>query len=540
MDKLPRAKAARWDYIDIAECLEGTRITVLDEIKERVLIEERRRIQWLNGLAGTGKSTIAKTVAHLLANENQLGASFFCSRDEAERSNVRLVFPTLAFQLSETVLGFATELSKVIDIQPDIGYALPPEQLEKLIIGPFRNIGSHSQPILIVIDALDECKDEKATSTILMALSQYINAIPFLKLLVTSRPEQDARQTFRSLEPYSNILDLHLVDRTLVDRDIHHFLNFRLTLMARNRSVSDLLPSWPPTGLIDRLVQKAAGSFIFASTICKVVEEGDLEEELEKVSKASTDNEGRLGIDDLYRQVVENALKHMGMEDVLKCRSVLGTIVLLQSPLSITDVGRLLLCKRTAVNKYLKNFHSVLAIPREDPMGAVRVIHTSFHDFLTDSTRCSGRFFVQPSSQHREIISFLLRYMMNNLHTDADDGEIASNSDQQSTDGVLVYACCYWADHLSYTAREGSETDQFVAALEKFLQVRLSQWTKTLCVWGSFDVIATALQKTRRWYSVGPPQCCSLSRSTFNVSSFLGNTTTAATACSMASLQPPS
>jgi hypothetical protein len=61
--------------------------------------------------------------------------------------------------LSETVLGFAAELGKVIDVQPDIDYALPPERLEKLIVGPFRNVGSHSQPIPIVIDALDECKD---------------------------------------------------------------------------------------------------------------------------------------------------------------------------------------------------------------------------------------------------------------------------------------------------------------------------------------------------------------------------------------------
>jgi len=86
--------------------------------------------------------------------------------------------------LSETVLGFAAELGKVIDVQPDIDYALPPEQLEKLIVGPFRNVGSHSQPIPIVIDALDECNDEKAIFTILMAFLQYIDAMPFLRVFV--------------------------------------------------------------------------------------------------------------------------------------------------------------------------------------------------------------------------------------------------------------------------------------------------------------------------------------------------------------------
>ena len=76
-DKLPRAKAARWDYVDIEECLEGTRSTVLAEIKEHISNGDRRRIQWLNGLVGTGKSTVVKTVAHSFTDENQLGASFF-------------------------------------------------------------------------------------------------------------------------------------------------------------------------------------------------------------------------------------------------------------------------------------------------------------------------------------------------------------------------------------------------------------------------------------------------------------------------------
>jgi hypothetical protein len=84
--------------------------------------------------------------------------------------------------------------------------------------------------------------------------------------------------------------------------------------------------------------------------------------------------------------------------------------------------------------------------------------------------------------------------MMKNLHADADGGEV---------DGVLVYACRYWADHLSYTTRDGSDTDELVTALEKFVREKLSQWTKTLRVLASFDVIATALRKTRRWLPVG-------------------------------------
>ena len=57
-------------------------------------------VYWLNGLAGTGKSTIAQTIAERLFADGQLGASFFCSRDFEDRSNLKLIFPTLAVQLA--------------------------------------------------------------------------------------------------------------------------------------------------------------------------------------------------------------------------------------------------------------------------------------------------------------------------------------------------------------------------------------------------------------------------------------------------------
>ena len=54
----------------------------------------------MNGLAGTGKSTIAQTIAERAFADGELGASFFCSRDFGDRSNLQLIFPTIAVQLA--------------------------------------------------------------------------------------------------------------------------------------------------------------------------------------------------------------------------------------------------------------------------------------------------------------------------------------------------------------------------------------------------------------------------------------------------------
>jgi hypothetical protein len=107
---------APWDYVRADECLDGTRIAILDGIKAWISSRdnEPRSVYWLNGLAGTGKTTIAKSVAHFAADEGLLGASFFCSRNVTDQSDIKLIFPTLAFQLSELFPKFRAELIAII------------------------------------------------------------------------------------------------------------------------------------------------------------------------------------------------------------------------------------------------------------------------------------------------------------------------------------------------------------------------------------------------------------------------------------------
>jgi len=91
-------------------CAENTRVEILETIhawfKGEALATDatlptagnsQGLVFWLDGVAGTGRSTIAQTVAHHYHRTSQLGASFFCSRDDADCSNVGLVFQTIAF-----------------------------------------------------------------------------------------------------------------------------------------------------------------------------------------------------------------------------------------------------------------------------------------------------------------------------------------------------------------------------------------------------------------------------------------------------------
>jgi hypothetical protein len=99
-------------------CLRGTRKGVLWEIERWLMGEQEQRVFWLNGLAGTGKSTIAQTFAETSFADGQLGASFFCSRDFDDRSNLQAIFPTLAFQLAYRYPSFPKGATPGLESKP--------------------------------------------------------------------------------------------------------------------------------------------------------------------------------------------------------------------------------------------------------------------------------------------------------------------------------------------------------------------------------------------------------------------------------------
>ena len=90
--------------------MKGTRRDILSHLGSWLNDEQDKRVFWLNGLAGTGKLAIAQTFAKRTFADGKLRASFFCSRDFDDRSSIRSIFPTLAFQLAHRYPPFREEL----------------------------------------------------------------------------------------------------------------------------------------------------------------------------------------------------------------------------------------------------------------------------------------------------------------------------------------------------------------------------------------------------------------------------------------------
>ena len=493
--------------------MRGTRRDLLLQLECWLKDGQDHRIFWLNGLAGTGKSTIAQTFAEISFACGKLGASFFCSRDFEDRSNIQVIFPTLAFQLAYQYPLFRARLLQVLKANPDIRHESLCSQLEKAIIDPFKTT---QIPVLIIIDALDECKDEEPASAVLSVLSRYVNEIPWVKFFITGRPEPRIRSGFRleSLQPITEVLRLHDVKRSLVDNDIKLFFQTQLTNIAKTRSDCDLKEDWPNSHDIDILCKKSTGLFIYASTVVKFVASKHTipAERLAVIISLpqSTIHEGKSGIDLLYTQVLEQAFCDVDSDQqelYSHFRSVVGMVLLLFNPLPIKALSTLL--KMPNISITLCSLHSVLLVPetRDD---CIQVFHKSFPDFLMNQGQCKDeKFFINPLVHHQEILLSCLNLMKERLRRN-----ICNLDDYTSLSEVedlpahckvhigegLEYACRFWAKHLTGVPSSSHDAEEVHRAIDVFFTTHLLFWIEVLSLTRNLGVAVYAINDIQQWY----------------------------------------
>jgi len=496
-------------------CLRGTRADVLLQLEHWLEDKQDHRVFWLSGLAGTGKSTIAQTFANTCFIDGKLGASFFCSRDFEDRRNLQVIFPTLAFQLAHRYLPFRKELLQVLGANPGVAQESLDFQMERIIVGPLKV--SRIQP-LIIIDALDECNDEEPTSALLSMLSHCADKIPDVKFFITGRPEPQIRSGFRlkSLRPITEVLRLHEVNRSLVDNDIKLFFRTRLAEVAETRSDCNFTEDWPNPSDLNILCEKAAGFFIYASTVVTFIgsKYHTPTMQLDQIISLPQDTtqEGRSGIDLLYTQVLEQAIDDMDIyaKEIYSClRTVVGAALLVFNPLSMTALSDLL--KVSNISTTLRSLHSLLLVPEgtEDP---IRPFHKSFPDFLMDSSRCRDeRFFVEPAVHHAELLLSCLNLMGERLKRNIcnlDDYAVLSEVTDLSAHkkdhigGALEYACRFWSKHLLMVPSSGSHIGEVQRAIEEFFTRCLLYWIEVLALTENLGVGVYAINDVEQWYAL--------------------------------------
>ena len=469
-------------------------------------------------MAGTGKTTIAQTIAERTFADGRLGASFFCSRDYEDLSNLHLIFPTLAVQLARKYANVRSLFVPLAQSDPGVAYESLYNQFHELIVLPLKESDIST---VIIIDALDECKDEEPASAILSVLEQFVSEIPKVKFLVTGRPESRIWEGFRlpSLADATAVFVLHEVKPSQVDNDLYLFFRHKFSEIVRHRRGLD---DWPTTEQLEILCKRAAGLFVYAVATVKFVGKQNthppmqldllLQSPESSVPEGKTKFKPNTTLDSLYMSILREAFGDEGdpVND-LKVRSVLGAMILAANPLSPYSIARLLGFDPQEVFPLLSSTQSLLIL-REDINCPVRPFHKSFPDFLADPDRCTNpRFHIPPLHHHLRLLVACLNLMDRKLKKnmcELPDGVINSDvSDLKERIGrhiepPLRYACRSWHTHLINSHAISVDTPEIPPALCLFLENRFLFWLEVLSVLGAARNAVDALQTVVGWFKV--------------------------------------
>jgi hypothetical protein len=491
-------------------CLPGTRESVLQDIALWAKNPRGQNVFWLNGLAGTGKSTIAQSFSEVIAKDGTLGASFFCSRDYLDRRELKNIFPTLAYQLACRYPHFRSHIVTTLKNDPTLAHSSLISQLEDLLVNP---LSGGNITCVIVIDALDECIDDQPASAILSVLGRFAEQLPQVKFFITGRPEPRIRTGFRLplLEPLTQIFLLHEVKPSSVDNDIQLYLMRRLTTIAKRRSDLDLPDPWPCDDEIKALTKKSSGLFIFASTLVRFIESEHHEPnerlQLALSGASGTTYEGRTGVDSLYSQVLLHAFSDVREPAVFdNVRRVLGAIVLAFNPLSQKALSTILGLSTTLILTNLRHLHSVILLPTDETK-EIRIFHKSFPDFLQDSERCTDpRFRINAATYHGDIILSCLRLVKKLKRDPCSLPPFTMNQDvvdlprllEDKVGGAARYACGYWARHLELSSISGDYVRRvLVSATEMFHNA--PAWIEVLSLENRLEEVIRSMNSLLAW-----------------------------------------
>ena len=389
-------------------------------------------------------------------------------------------------------------------------------QLNRLIVRPLLKSAIST---VIVIDALDECKDEEPASAILSVLGQFVSQIPDVKFFLTGRPEPRILGGFRLplLAPVTEVFVLHEVESSQVNRDILLFFRHAFSELATRRR----LGGWPSEEQLGRLCERTAGLFVYAVATVKFVDHrnNNPEEQLDRLLRTPESSilEGKTKfsadktLDSLYMSILRGAFGDDDPDDDCKVRSILGAVVLASNPLSPSTIAELLGLDTRGEFPRLSSAHSLLIL-HEDVRQPVQSFHRSFPDFILNPARCSDpRFHVSPTDHHTELLLGSLGVLDRKLERNMcglPDAAVNSEIDDlkertdKYIDQALQYACRSWYTHLTETIPD--RKPDITSALHRFLERKFLFWLEVLSVLGAAREAINALETVAQWLDVRP------------------------------------
>jgi hypothetical protein len=368
----------------------------------------------------------------MLSDKGLLFASFFFFRTAGGRNSAQNFIATLSYQLALSIPATRPYIEQAIERDPLIFSLSLWDQAKALIISPLLatvdnpSFDASQYPRIAIIDGLDECHNPQKQCEVLDVLSRILQHLPIpFAVVIASRPEHHIRNAFDLGELNERSSRLSLDDSYNLDADIEKYLVDRFSRIREQHPLRAYLPvPWPTEGVIDKLVAKASGQFIYASTVDKFVSSMRHRPSERLDILLGHLDAGKLKpfeqLDSLY-SVIFHAVDQVDRAGTLR---VLGAAMVLSvfqgettpttplwaddpeiisnpQPYSLRFIERLLRLGNGDIRYLLLDLESLLTIDNDDVN--IRFFHASLSDYLFDKSR-SGEFWIDSGAVYADLV----------------------------------------------------------------------------------------------------------------------------------------
>ena len=465
---------------DRLRCLGNTREHTLQSIDEWVGAEGHPNILFLVGAAGTGKSTIATTVAMKYQEIGQLGCYMFFLRGKSHPANV---LQTIAYSLAMHRHNIAESLLERLRDSGDIGPSDLKTKFKILLRDSLSTITADvASPVLIVLDALDECGTPQTRQSLIDVLYHGLPTLPSnYRFLVTTRPERDILSfiSLPSLKVHTLNLDYRAEENRL---SVSTYIKYELEKLKSSNAF--VIPrDWDWEEGVQSLANTADGWFLWASTAIKFISEKKIGRF--RHLKNLIENRNTLNLNGLYTAILKDAFEWDG-EVKEAFVGVFSFILFGKTPLSVETINGIL--GTNTASDVLTYLRSLVVFEPDYP---ISIRHASFYDYLVS---CSEHpWYIDAEVQKSHIATKCLERMGELLKyniCDLQSGYVL-NSDVPDLDNrvaqyippSLKYICCNWAHHL----RDVSFSQELCSRLQSFAHNQLLFWFEVLSLTNTFN-----------------------------------------------------
>ncbi|CAB4012707.1 E3 ubiquitin- ligase DZIP3 [Paramuricea clavata] len=395
----------------------GTREWVFDQVSKWLNNKSSyNRAFIVSGQAGMGKSTIAAVTCTRFPEF--FGACHFFQYNNSRYNNPKFLLQSLASQLCHVIPEYKQNLTN--NLSGNKAQLLDHQNIEGmfsvLFQEPFSKISDPGKHFLIVIDALDECRQEEKHKLVDF-IATYFHKFPmFIRFLITTRSETDIARKFQELNP----LFLEPDDERNL-KDLRHFFEDKLKTMSEYVQREEL---------VEKLVKKSEGLMLYASFLCKLPENGSIISNSENLPA---------GIEEIYNRYfnrLESELRNLGIDEK-QFLKFLSVIAVAKRPLPLALLERLLssdkdlsIAGRT-LRKLINCLSSVLVIKDE----SVSFFHKSVKDWLVITNH---DFTIIETYGHRTLADICVFQMQT----------LKQNEVSSTFDLAIVYALQYGTQHV--------------------------------------------------------------------------------------------